>query len=64
MFYKVHSIIWDTDWEKVNLPKEVIINLPEDFNEDEYGNLDEYLINEASDQTGWCISWCKIDPIK
>ena len=51
---KFHAtdIVWDTDGEKVDLPNDVIIEA-----EDE-----DAVVDALSDEYGWCIESCSVNP--
>ena len=52
MKFKVYNIKWDTDGEDVDLPNELIIEVPSDEVLEE--ELDDYLSDEISNVTGFC----------
>lgn len=52
MKYTVSNIKYDTDGEDVQLPEELIINVPEDVT-DPY-EIDEFISDEISNLTGFC----------
>ncbi len=60
MKYTVTDIDYDTDGEKVDLPKELIIDVPDDIT-DEY-EINEFISDEISNQTGWCHSGFSTNP--
>lgn len=47
--YLATNIVWDTDGENVDLPEEVVFEL---FDEDD---PDEYGADALSDMYGWCV---------
>ena len=47
----VTDIKWDTDGEDVDLPAEMVIEVPEGMDEEE---ADEFVSDEISNQTGFC----------
>ena len=47
-FYKVGSIHYDTDGEEVDLPKKLLIEVPDD------SDPEEFLCDEISNLTGYC----------
>lgn len=49
--YSVNNISYDTDGRKVKLPTELIIEIPDDIEEDD---IEEYLSDEISNITGYC----------
>lgn len=50
--YLVTNIQYDTDGQKVKLPKTLEITVPEDIQEED--EITEYLSDEISNQTGFC----------
>ena len=54
MTYKVTNIKYDTDGQKVDLPKEIEIIVPDDVQSDGYEAIEEYISEEISNRTGWC----------
>jgi len=53
----VTDIQWDTDDQKVNLPKSIVVLVPEDTHNTE---LIDAVVNAASDEKGYCIKSCSI----
>jgi hypothetical protein len=54
---------WDTDGEKVKLPKVVKIEI--EYDRDwSIDDMHDEAMEEASDETGWCIASCTIENIK
>jgi len=51
MKYIVTDIKYDTDGEKIDLPKILEIDISDDIEEDE---IEEYISDEISNQTGFC----------
>jgi hypothetical protein len=49
--YRCFNIKYDTDGHKVKLPKEIIVEVDKNLNEDE---LEETLSDSISDKTGFC----------
>jgi len=68
MKIKVTNIVWDTDGEIVDLPKEVIIDdIPEeDIRElaKDIGYYDDDVANYLSDRYGWCLETFNMEVIK
>lgn len=60
----VHLIInkWDTDGEKIKLPKKMklVVSVDDDTSIDE---IHDEAMGKASDETGWCIDSSTIDRI-
>lgn len=52
MKYEVTNIKYDTDGEEVELPENLSIDVPEDITEPE--EVEEYISDEISNQTGFC----------
>jgi len=50
-----YDIKWDTDGEKVNLPKEVTIELEEDGDYTLQELVNEFGADKLSDHYGWCV---------
>lgn len=51
----VTNITWDTQDETIeiiDLPNEIELTIPENLNT--YEEIDEYISDEISNQTGWC----------
>lgn len=57
--FEVSNIKWDTDGQKVNLPKKMTIEIPDDVQDDEVG---DYIEDEISNITGWCHKGFTTDP--
>lgn len=51
--YTVTNIRYDTDGEKVKLPKVLIIEVPEDEH-NSYNEIEHYISEEISNRTGFC----------
>jgi hypothetical protein len=54
---------WDTDGEKVKLPKTVKVEITFDRS-DAIEEIHEEAMDKAADATGWCIESCTIENIK
>ena len=52
MKYTVTNIEWDTDGENVDLPSLIEIDVPGTITESQ--EIDDYLSDEISNQTGFC----------
>jgi len=52
MLYTVTNIKYDTDGEKVKLPKKLNINVPDDITD--HQEINEYISEEISNVTGYC----------
>lgn len=52
MNYTVTDIIYDTDGEDVDLPSELVINVPNDITDEQ--EIDDYISDEISSITGFC----------
>jgi hypothetical protein len=52
MKYKVINIEFDTDGEDVDLPKELIIEVPDDLEDEQ--EIDDFISDEISNETGFC----------
>ena len=53
--FKVFDILWDTDYEPVNLPEEATVTISSssvDLNDDEL--VSEYISDWLSDEYGFC----------
>jgi hypothetical protein len=59
--YIVTNIEYDTDGRKVVLPKELTIEVPDDVQDDE---IEEYIGDEISNQTGYCHCGFSLTEIK
>jgi len=55
----VTDIKWDTDGEDVDLPTEMVIEVPEGMDKEE---ADEFVSDEISNQTGFCHKGFSTDP--
>lgn len=51
MIYKVTNIRYDTDGQKVELPRTLDIEIPDDMSSDE---IEDFLSDEISNLTGYC----------
>lgn len=54
---------WDTEGEKVKLPKTVKVEITFDRS-DAIEEIHEEAMDKASDAVGWCIDSCTIENIK
>jgi hypothetical protein len=55
MKYIATNIIWDTDGEEIDLPKEINIDIPnEDFIILDEEEIDEYISDYITGYTGFC----------
>jgi hypothetical protein len=54
---------WDTEGEKVKLPKTVKVEITFDSN-DTIDEIHEEAMDKAADAVGWCIDYCTIENIK
>ena len=52
--YLVKNIQWDTDGEDVDLPNELEIILPDDEELNSPEEIEEYISNEITNETGFC----------
>ena len=52
--YLVTNIQWDTDGEDVDLPNELEIILPDDEELNSPEEIEEYISNEITNETGFC----------
>ena len=52
--YLVTNIEWDTDGEDVDLPNELEIILPDDEELNSPEEIEEYISNEITNETGFC----------
>jgi hypothetical protein len=55
---------WDTDGEKVKLPKTIKVEIAFVRDDTTIDEIHEYAMDKASDTTGWCIDSCTIENIK
>jgi len=61
MKIKCYDISWDTDGEKVFLPKKVLLDIDmEDDIVPHSEEFDEIVVNDLSNLYGFCIFGCKI----
>lgn len=58
--FVVTDIKYDTDGEKVSLPKEMTIEVPEDLTE--YEEIEEFISDEITNRTGFCHMGFKTTP--
>lgn len=55
MRYTVTDIKYDTDGEDIDLPETLTVDIPnEDFVKYTPEEIEEYISNDISDQTGFC----------
>lgn len=54
---------WDTDGQRVKLPKKVTSVLDVDES-DTLGEIHEQAMDNASDQLGWCIESCSLTRVE
>lgn len=55
MRYIITNIEYDTDGEEVDLPETLTVDIPnDDFVKMDEEEVDEYISNDISDQTGFC----------
>lgn len=52
---KLYNIEWDTDYEDVDLPTEVIIDNPTEEMCEAVGGFDDVLADYLSDEYGFCV---------
>ena len=60
----VTNIKWDTDGEDIDLPKEMEVELPEYIDETDEDEVDEYVSDYISDETGFCHYGFDIKEVK
>lgn len=60
----VTNIKWDTDGEDIDLPKEMEVELPEYIDETDEDEVDEYISDYISDETGFCHYGFDIKEVK
>lgn len=58
MKVRAFNIVWDTGSDKVDLPTDVIIDVPVDHARD----IDDELAGTLSDQYGWCVESVQWEP--
>ena len=62
-FYVIKNIKYDTDGQKIKLPKTLKITIPKDITGDE--ETEQYISDEISNITGFChLGFDIIPPIK
>ena len=61
MKVRAFGIKYDTDGQKVKLPKTLVIDIDEDVEEDE---LDMLIADYISDITGWCVLECDYEVVE
>jgi len=65
MKYTVTNIDYDTDGEEVDLPKELVIDIPnEDFVKYTAEEIDEFISDEISNITGFCHNGFSMSTLK
>lgn len=60
--YLVTDIEWDTDGEDVDLPNELEIILPDDEELNSPEEIEEYISNEITNETGFCAFGFATEP--
>ena len=66
MYYKVYDIDWDTDWEDIDLPNTVTVEVPDELPEElEYNrwDIDDYIIDKVSEEYWFTIFNCETENI-
>ena len=58
--YTVTNIKYDTDGQKIKLPKELIITVPNDV--EGYDEIENYISDEISNITGFCHEGFATEP--
>jgi len=51
--FTVTDIEYDTDGQKIDLPTEMVINIPDHVG-DTYEDIEQYIGDEISNRTGYC----------
>ena len=58
--YKATNIKYDTDGEQVDLPSVIEVEVPNDM--EDFFEIEEFISDEISNQTGFCHNGFSIDP--
>jgi ferritin-like protein len=59
--FRVYDIAWDTDGEDVDLPDEVVVDVPAEVVD--YGDVNDFIADYLSDEYGFCHNGFLIDEI-
>ena len=58
--YKAINIKYDTDGEEVDLPTVIEVDVPNEITD--YFEIEEFISDKISDETGFCHEGFNIDP--